>query len=84
MTSSNDDLIITESRNMSDEPLLGAKEKAVKENENASIRMMEKQGIFLESKKAPPAPTKPREELSQELQDMGGIEIIPNDDKELL
>lgn len=75
-----DDILITESHNMGDEPSLGPKEKAIKENEGASIRTMEKQGIFLESENEPPTRTKPRDELSKELEDMGGIEIIPSGD----
>lgn len=82
MASSNDDILFTESRNMGDEPSLGAKEKAVKENESASLRTMEKQGIFLETENEPPTRAEPRDELSKELEDMGGIEIIPNGDTE--
>lgn len=82
MASANDDILITESRNLGDDaaPTNG---NAPKESDAASIRALEKQGIFLEKDGDKPITAKPRNELSKELEDMGGIEIIPNDDKEV-
>lgn len=82
MAPANDDILITESRNLSDDstPTNG---NTPKESDAASIRALEKQGIFLEKDGGKPILTKPRNELSKELEDMGGIEIIQNDDKEV-
>lgn len=82
MASANDDILITESRNLNDDSA-STNGNTPKESDAASIRALEKQGIFLEKDRDNATPTKPRNELSQELEDMGGIEIIPNDDKEV-
>jgi hypothetical protein len=82
MTSADKDILFTGSQNLSDDSAPST-EDLTKEGADASIRALEKQGIFLEGKKDRPLRTKPREEFTQELQDMGGIEIIPSDDKEV-
>lgn len=82
MTPADDDILITESRNLSDDST-STNGDATKESDIASIRALEKQGIFLEKDGEKPTTAEPRDELSKELEDMGGIEIIQNGDKEV-
>lgn len=54
------------------------------ESDADSMRTLAKQGIILEDKKESITQVEPRDEFSRELADLGGIEIIPNEDREVL
>jgi hypothetical protein len=81
MAQSDSDIPIIDSRNLDDDT--SSMDKDVpKESDAASIRALEKQGIFLEGAEEKPQQVKPREEVSKDLESMG-VEIIPNADTEV-
>lgn len=83
MSTSDDYIIVTESRNL-DESAEGPDELTLKgeEAESASRTVMQKQGIFLEKSKETSTPAKSLGEFSKELLEEGGIEIVPSDEGE--
>lgn len=81
MATPNDEILITGSRNLDDDT--NSTDKNIsKETDKASKRTLEKEGIFIENENAPVEKAKPRDEFSRELEDMSGIEIIPEDSKD--
>lgn len=81
MTVPNTNISITDSHNL-DEETSPAEKNAPKESEAASTRALEKQGIFLVNEIEHPERAKPLSEFSRDLAEVGGIEIMPTDDKE--
>lgn len=82
MNPKDDDILFSESRNLSDDAD-DTDKAAQKETTAGAINALEKQGIFLEKKVDKPLREEPHDEFSKELKDIGGIEIIPNDDTEI-
>ncbi|MBI5400975.1 MAG: hypothetical protein HZB12_02580 [Candidatus Yonathbacteria bacterium] len=72
--SSDDYIIITESRNMGDDK--GDTEGIQDEEVDSSRRALEGQGIFLDQENGEAMNLKPHDEFSKELKEVGGIEII--------
>ncbi len=82
MPPKDDDILFTESQNLSDDaPVKNGNNH--KETEDASVRALEKHGIFLENEDGMPQRATLPDNFSKELSDIGGIEIIPNGDKEV-
>lgn len=82
MTPPNSDIPITDSYNLDDDTRT-SDTSVPQETDAASIRTLQEQGIFLEKEDNAPLRVKPREELSKQLSDMGGIEIIAGNDRDL-
>lgn len=83
MNPSDDGIIITDSRNLDgvSDPLTTGKQEGME----ASLRALEDQGVSIVQEKNFPQTTQveePRDEVSRDLLTEGGIEIMPNDDKE--
>ena len=82
MPPKNDDILFTESQNLSDDaPVKNG--NGHKETEDTSIRALEKHGIFLEKKKETTPRVAPPDDFRKKLSEVGGIEIIPNGDREI-
>lgn len=81
MSKSDDYIIITESHDLDDGPIHSGAE-IHEEEDDASMRALEKQGISILSSKDRPASDEPRDQFSQELMDEGGIEIVSSDEEE--
>ncbi|OHA79246.1 MAG: hypothetical protein A2747_02250 [Candidatus Yonathbacteria bacterium RIFCSPHIGHO2_01_FULL_44_41] len=82
MVSPNDYIIITESRDLGEEPA-NSGNKYQEEPESASHIMLESQGISILGKDEDLVPTtKPRDQFSRELMNEGGVEIVASDDDE--
>lgn len=80
MSKSDDYILITESHNLGDGPILSGT-KTNNEDEDTSLRALENQGISIIQKEASAAATvEPRDQFSRELMEEGGIEIIPSDE----
>lgn len=78
-SSNNSYIIVEESLNLNDD----APDSSNTGNESADAfgRVMEKQGITIEtSENDPSATTKNLADFSRELLDQGGVEIVPNED----
>lgn len=83
MSTSDDYIIVTESRNL-DENVESPDELALKgeEAEDLSRKVMQKQGIFLEQDKEQSVSARSLDEFSKELLEESGIEIVPSEDGE--
>lgn len=78
--SSNDYIVITGSHNLNDDS--EDEEDTRKEGEDSSRRALEGQGIFLDQEGDEPISAEPSDEFSKKLQELGGIEIISNEDED--
>ena len=81
MSSSDDYIIITESHDLDDGPIRSSA-KIHEETDSASLRALEKEGISILNEEEPSAREEPRDQLSRELMDEGGIEIVSREDEE--
>ena len=79
--SSNDYIIVVDSRDLGDDAT-NTDTNIHEEADEASLRALEKQGIFLEESGDAVFSTEPRDNFSKELQDISGIEIVHEDDDE--
>lgn len=78
--SSNDYIIITESHDLSDDKGTIDETTTPKEGEESTRRMLEGQGIFLDQEGDETVSAESSDDFSKKLQELGGIEIIQNED----
>lgn len=76
----NDYIIITSSQDLNEDQK--ADEGMTKEEEDSSRHTLEAQGIFLDPEDMGPTPTGTHDEFSKQLQEIGGIEIIPTENED--
>lgn len=81
MSSNDDYIIITESHDLGEGPIHSGV-KVHEEADEASLGAFESQGISIINQEEKPAKGEPRDQLSQELLDEGGIEIFSGDEEE--
>ena len=81
MTSSDEYIVITGSRNLDDEAD-DSNPPPIDESEDASFRAMESKGISIIEKTELPMSEEHLDNFSRDLLKEGGIEIVPNEYKE--
>ena len=81
MSSSDDTIIITESHDLNEGPIFSGTE-VKEEGEEASLRILENQGISIIFEEDTDVKTEPRDEFSQKLMDEGGVEIVSSEEEE--
>jgi hypothetical protein len=81
MSSSNDYILVTGSRNL-DDGSSDSDGKIQEEDEKASTSALEKQGVSILGDMSRPVSDEPRDQISKELFDESGIEIIDSDEEE--
>ncbi len=80
MSSSNDYILIPESRETDEESALS--ENKEQEGKEDSLRTLERQGISILNENEVTVSAEPRDQFSRELMNEGGIEIISSDEEE--
>lgn len=75
-----DYILVTGSHNLNDDS--GDSDTRAPEDDETSLHVLERQGISILDEKELPIRTEPRDQLSRELMDQGGIEIISSDEEE--
>lgn len=80
MASPNDYILVTGSRNLNDD--VGDSNAKAPEDDATSLHVLEGQGISILNEKESLASEEPRDQLSRELMDQGGIEIVSSDEEE--
>lgn len=83
MSGTDDYIIITGSLNLNDDTANSDDNLIVAggEAEDASLRTLQKQGIFLEKDTESPVRAKPLDEFSKELLEQSGIEIVSSEEE---
>lgn len=83
MDNTDDYIIITGSRNLDDDSVNPTENPPAIEAEmdDASLRALQKQGIYLEKSGETPVPAKPLDEFSKELLEQSGIEIVSSEEE---
>lgn len=81
MSSSDDYIIIEKGKNTSDDAT-DTDANVHDEADEASLKALEKQGIFLAGEKDLPIKNESPDDFSKELRDLSGIEILSSDDED--